>query len=204
MDERGTDVATGLACCSADPAQGQGHAPCRSRSGEQRLCLALATVGRHAACTVAQLQAWDEQRRCDLHHPQPRPPLPDGTCVRFSMGRHLTGGLRPVWDWQPVALRLEDGRCLGKAGVHGVPGIKADGSGEALGGAPEQVARGGGGILREGEHQLRYAVVELHLRRATSALQPACNATRAGPGRCSIRGPQHIHEPCTGLSGWAS
>ena len=79
---------------------------------------------------------------------------------------YLAGLLGPVWDGQAVALRLEDGCGLGEAGMHGILGIEADGSGEALRGAPEQVARGGGGILREGEHQLRYAVVELPLRRA--------------------------------------
>lgn len=63
-----------------------------------------------------------------------------------------------------VDLRPQDGSGLGVGRMHGVGRVKGHHTGEALGRAPEQGPSRGDGVLREGEDQLRDAVVELALQ----------------------------------------
>ena len=76
----------------------------------------------------------------------------------------LAGSCAQAGGAIPKHLRAQQRRSLHKRDVAGVCGIPLQRPREALGRAPEQRAGAGGRILREGVHQLRNAVMEVHLR----------------------------------------
>ena len=68
-------------------------------------------------------------------------------------------------------LGFEDGSCLCKGDMGGVLRAEGERLWEALGSRPEEAACAGGGILREGVHQLGYALMKLELQHIFEQVQ---------------------------------
>ena len=70
-----------------------------------------------------------------------------------------------------VHLCFEDGPSLGKGHMRRVMDTEGEGLREAFWGRPEEAAGAGGGVLGEGVHQLRYALMKLKLRESIPLCQ---------------------------------
>jgi hypothetical protein len=91
------------------------------------------------------------------------------------------------------------------ASVRGVCCVKLDWPREALGRAPEGRARAGDGVLREGERQLRDAVVEVVLRAARDTAASAHGARHISMSSAHLPATQQcaiLSTACAPGQGW--